>query len=185
MCAHNSEIPKIYFWRTGYVGLPFNNILLIFQKTFFIHGLTQKFVSTKTNSGYQIYSSSFGSANLMLFEPSISLQISVYLENNVEDFPRGLDRLESSVSRLPFLMSANHINLITIHDCTMTISSWLQIIQFAPSRAVVTSNRSDFGTSPTSNEECSLTRCNGRISINAQINYLVLKLHYVRFEKCE
>ena len=51
-----------------------------YHPNYLIHGLTQKLESTKINSGYSLYPASSGSASLMLFEPSFSLQISVYLE---------------------------------------------------------------------------------------------------------
>ena len=51
----------------------------------------------------------------------------------------------------------------------MVLSTWLQIIQSAPSKAVVTSNRSDIRTIITSNEKCSLGCCDCCISPNAEI----------------
>ena len=51
----------------------------------------------------------------------------------------------------------------------MPISSWLQIIQSAPSWAVVTGNRSDTRTINTSYEECSFSCCDCCICINAEI----------------
>ena len=51
-----------------------------YHPNYFNHGLTQKLESTRINSGYSLYPLSCGSASLMRFEPSYSLQISVYLE---------------------------------------------------------------------------------------------------------
>ena len=56
-------------------------IQAVVERYIFIQGLTQNLVSTRTNSGKLLYSSSCGSANLMAFELSSSLQISVYLWN--------------------------------------------------------------------------------------------------------
>ena len=51
----------------------------------------------------------------------------------------------------------------------MIVSSWLQIIQFTPSWAVVASNCRDHKTLATSNKECTLDCCYCCICINAEI----------------
>ena len=51
----------------------------------------------------------------------------------------------------------------------MNISSWLQVVQFAPSSVVIASNCGNLRTTISSNEKGSLACCNRGISINAEI----------------
>ena len=98
----------------------------------------------------------------MFFEPSWSLQISVYLFNRTVKILKSLFIIKNQ-DLLVLISSTNDINLISIDDCTITRSNWLQIIQSTPSWTIIASNRSDFGTIPTSNEKCSLACCDCRI----------------------
>jgi len=56
--------------------------------------------------------------------------------------------------------SANDVDFVTINDCAVVMSSWLKIIEFAPSCAVITRNCGNHGTIKPSDDKCSFSCCN-------------------------
>ena len=106
----------------------------------------------------------------MFFEPSSSVQISVYLKLTITNYQKRFE--DTKNESLLIINSTNDKNFIAVDYCTMIVPSRLQVIQLTPPCVVVACYCSDcFTFSITSNNKCSLTCCYCCIPIKAEIYF--------------